>query len=424
MPVLTAIRLRQILDSRGWPTIEAEVTLENGLTARVATPSGASVGTHESLEKRDDDSAVYAGKGVEKVIIAAERNLIPHLLHQPIDDQESFDQEMVLRDGTADLSHFGANAILPISLAVAKAQALWLQIPFFKYVRTLTRKAARHYTQVDRYDIPLPMFNIVNGGAHTRWQTTDTQEFMIVPLLGKKFADKLEIGSEIYHCLQGILKDRNLSTLVGDEGGFAPAGLDDQAIIELIISAIVKAGVEPGQDVALALDPAVSALYEKGQYHPKVHPGEPKSSEEYAKYWYGLTQEYPIISLEDAMAEDDWKGWQTLRSLVGEEFQIVGDDLLVTNPERIAQAIEKKACNTLLMKLNQIGTLSESLHAVAMARSAGWRVIVSHRSGETEDATIADVAVGIGAEFMKSGAPARSERLAKYNQLLRIEEML
>jgi len=422
MVSLLRVSARQILDSRGFPTVEVEVELSDGSLGRASVPSGASTGTHEALELRDNDPEHFSGKGVLQAIEHIHTLIAPAIINNDPFNQFGIDQEIVTRDQTDNLSTFGANAVLGVSLAISKAAANSLKLPYYRYIRQIFNqnfpKAA-----TDRWEMPIPMFNIMNGGAHTRWESTDFQEFMVVPLLKHSFAYNLEEGALIYHHLGQILKKKNLSTLVGDEGGFAPSVASDQKAMELIIDAIQEAGLREGIDVGIALDAATSELFAKDHYtFPKTK--KTFSGPEMIANWETWFAKYPLMSLEDGLAEDDWDNWQMLTQKFGSHKLIVGDDLLVTNLERIEKAIEMKACNALLMKVNQIGTLSESLAAIAMAKKAGWKVVVSHRSGETEDTSIADIAVGVNADFVKMGAPARSERTAKYNQLLRIEEAI
>ena len=422
MPVISHIHARQILDSRGTPTVEVDVTLDSGAMGRASVPSGASTGVHEALELRDQQKNIYCGKGVEQAIHHIQNDIAPFLLGREPFDQREIDSEMVVEDGTPTLQRFGANSILAVSLAVSKAAAIALELPYYQYINQLYRHDIDpNSTAIPQ--LPRPMFNILNGGAHTQWQTTDIQEFMIVPLTAPTFAEALRWGDEIYFTLKNLLRDKGYSTMVGDEGGFAPHLKHDVEAIELILEAIEKAGYIAGKNVGIALDPAASEWAENGKYHLRIQKKEYETTQLIA-YWQEWIQQYPIISLEDGLAEDDWTGWHELNQQLGSHIQLVGDDLLVTNLERIDRAIEQQACNCLLMKPNQIGTLTESLQAIARAKQAGWHVVVSHRSGETEDTSIADIAVGTQAGQIKTGAPARSERLAKYNQLLRIEEML
>jgi len=402
---------REILDSRGNPTVEVEVFLEDGALGRAAVPSGASTGVHEALELRDGDKSRYLGKGVEKAVENVNETIAPELVGWAARDQEGIDAFMLELDGTPNKSKLGANAILGVSLAVAKAAAESTGQPLYRYLGGVSART-----------LPVPMLNILNGGAHTGWQTTDFQEFMVMPVGADSFREGLRWCAEIYHSLKKVLKDKGYNTNVGDEGGFAPAlKKGNSEAIEVILEAIDKAGFKAGEQVLIAIDPAVSELYEDGIYTLKIE-GKKLSSAEMIKLWESWVSQYPIISIEDGLAEDDWEGWVGLRQALGDRIQLVGDDLLVTNVVRLKQAIEKKAANSILIKLNQIGSLSETIAAIEMAKRAGWTAVISHRSGETEDTTIADLAVALNAGQI--GAPARSDRVAKYNQLLRIEEEL
>lgn len=404
---------REILDSRGNPTVEVEVFLEDGALGRAAVPSGASTGVHEALELRDGDKSRYLGKGVEKAVENVNETIAPELVGWDARDQEGIDAFMLELDGTPNKSKLGANAILGVSLAVAKAAAESTGQPLYRYLGGVSART-----------LPVPMLNILNGGAHTGWQTTDFQEFMVMPVGADSFREGLRWCAEIYHSLKKVLKDKGYNTNVGDEGGFAPAlKKGNSEAIEVILEAIDKAGFKAGEQVLIAIDPAVSELYEDGIYTLKIE-GKKLSSAEMIKLWESWVSQYPIISIEDGLAEDDWEGWVGLRQALGDRIQLVGDDLLVTNVVRLKQAIEKKAANSILIKLNQIGSLSETIAAIEMAKRAGWTAVISHRSGETEDTTIADLAVALNAGQIKTGAPARSDRVAKYNQLLRIEEEL
>jgi len=404
---------REILDSRGNPTVEVEVFLEDGSFGRAAVPSGASTGVHEALELRDGDKDRYLGKGVEKAVANVNEIIAPELIGWDALDQEGIDAYMLELDGTANKSKLGANAVLGVSLAVAKAAAESTEQPLFRYLGGVSART-----------LPVPMMNILNGGAHTGWQTTDFQEFMVMPYGAESFREGLRWGAEIYHALKGVLKAKGYNTNTGDEGGFAPAlkGGNNEAL-DVIMDAIDKAGYKAGEQIFIALDPATSELYEDGKYNLKIE-GKTLSSDDMVKLWQGWVENYPIISLEDGLAEDDWDGWVALTAALGDKVQLVGDDLLVTNVERLSKAIEMKAANSILIKLNQIGSLSETIAAIEMAKRAGWTAVISHRSGETEDTTIADLAVALNAGQIKTGAPARSDRVAKYNQLLRIEDVL
>ncbi|MCL4295886.1 MAG: phosphopyruvate hydratase [Anaerolineae bacterium] len=413
MSYIEEIVAREILDSRGNPTVEVEVILEDGSLGRAAVPSGASTGVHEALELRDGDKNRFLGKGVEKAVENVNEKIAPELFGWDARDQEGIDAFMRELDGTANKAELGANAILAVSLAVAKAAAESTAQPLYRYLGGVSART-----------LPVPMLNILNGGAHTGWQTTDFQEFMVMPVGAESFREGLRWGAEIYHALKGVLKSKGYNTNVGDEGGFAPAlKKGNTEALEVILEAIGKAGYKTGEQVLIALDPAVSELYEDGQYTLRIE-GKKLSSEQMVKMWESWVGQYPIISLEDGLAEDDWDGWVALRQAIGDRVQLVGDDLLVTNVERLKRGIEQKVGNSILIKLNQIGTLSETIAAIEMAKRAGWTAVISHRSGETEDTTIADLAVALNAGQIKTGAPARSDRVAKYNQLLRIEEEL
>ncbi|MBN1993517.1 MAG: phosphopyruvate hydratase [Anaerolineae bacterium] len=413
MSMIEDMLAREILDSRGNPTIEVEVMLEDGAFGRAAVPSGASTGVHEALELRDGDKGRYLGKGVEKAVANVNEEIAPELIGWDALDQEGIDAYMLELDGTPNKSKLGANAILGVSLAVAKSAAESTGQPLFRYLGGVSART-----------LPVPMLNILNGGAHTGWQTTDFQEFMVMPYGAESFREGLRWGAEIYHALKAVLKSKGYNTNTGDEGGFAPAlkGGNNEAL-NVIMEAIAKAGYKAGEQIFIALDPATSELYEDGKYTLRIE-GKTLSSDDMVKLWQGWAENYPIISLEDGLAEDDWDGWVALTQALGAKVQLVGDDMLVTNVERLSKAIEMKAANSILIKLNQIGTLSETIAAIEMAKRANWTAVISHRSGETEDTTIADLAVGLNAGQIKTGAPARSDRVAKYNQLLRIEDML
>jgi enolase len=408
------VEARQILDSRGNPTVEVEVTLADGSWGRAAIPSGASTGVHEALELRDGDKSCYLGKGVLKAVANVNTELADLLLGFDATDQKSIDEAMIALDGTPNKARLGANAILGTSLAVAKAAASSLQMPLYRYIGGV-------YAHI----LPVPMMNILNGGAHTAWQSTDAQEFMIMPLGAESFSEGLRWGVEIYHTLKSVLKARGYYTLVGDEGGYAPPLKANVEAIEVILEAIQKAGYKAGEQIGIALDPAASELYddETKTYNLRKE-GKKLTSEQMVAFWKSWVDQFPIYSIEDGLAQDDWEGWKLLTKEVGDRIQIVGDDLLVTNPERVRRGISEKACNALLVKVNQIGSLTETIEAVETCQRAGWRAVTSHRSGETEDATIADLAVALNTGQIKTGAPARSDRVAKYNQLLRIEEEL
>jgi enolase len=412
MSTIEAIIGREILDSRGNPTVEVEVLLEDGSMGRAAVPSGASTGIHEALELRDTDDGRYLGKGVEAAVNNINGEIADHLEGLNALDQEEIDATMRDLDGTPNKARLGANAILGVSLAVAKAAAESTGQPLYRYLGGVSART-----------LPVPMLNILNGGAHTGWQSTDFQEFMVMPVGAGSFREGLRWGAEIYHNLKSVLKKKGYNTNVGDEGGFAPSLKNDEEALESILEAVQAAGYRPGEQVVIALDPASSELYEDGKYNLRIQ-GKTLSSEEMVKLWENWVNQYPIISIEDGLAEDDWAGWAMLCQAIGKRVQLVGDDLLVTNVERLRRGIDEKVGNSILIKLNQIGSLSETIAAVEMAKRAGWTAVISHRSGETEDTTIADLAVAMNAGQIKTGAPCRSDRVAKYNQLLRIEEEL
>jgi enolase len=411
---IESVSAQEILDSRGNPTVEVEVILADGSWGRAAVPSGASTGVYEALELRDGDKSRYGGKGTLVAVENVNGPIADALLGWDATEQVAIDQEMIDLDGTPNKSKLGANAILGTSLAVAKAAANALGLPLYRYIGGV-------YAHV----LPVPMMNILNGGVHTAWQSTDAQEFMVMPLGAPTFAEALRWSSEIYQTLKGVLKARGYTTLVGDEGGYAPALKANVEAVEVILEAIQKAGYKPGEQVCIALDPAASELYDEDakKYNLRKE-GKMLTSEEMVAYWKNWIDQYPIVSLEDGLAQDDWAGWVLLTKELGSRIQIVGDDLLVTNPERVRRGIKEKAANALLVKLNQIGSLTETLEAVETCHRAGWRAVTSHRSGETEDTTIADLAVALNMGQIKTGAPARSDRVAKYNQLLRIEAEL
>jgi enolase len=413
MSFIAEIVAREILDSRGNPTVEAEVLLEDGSLGRAAVPSGASTGVHEALELRDADELRYVGKGVEQAVTNVNLQIASELVGEDALNQEGLDVQMLALDGTPNKSKLGANSILAVSLAVAKAAAESTEQPLYRYLGGVSARA-----------LPVPMMNILNGGAHTGWQTTDFQEFMVMPVGAESFREGLRWGAEVYHALKKVLKDKGYNTNTGDEGGFAPAlkGGNNEAL-EVILEAVEKSNYKMGEQILIALDPATSELYENGQYNLRIE-GKSLSSEDMVKLWSSWVDQYPIISIEDGLAEDDWEGWVALNQAIGDRVQLVGDDLLVTNVERLQKGIDMKVGNSILIKLNQIGSLSETIAAIEMAKRAGWTAVISHRSGETEDTTIADLAVALNAGQIKTGAPARSDRVAKYNQLLRIEEEL
>jgi enolase len=407
--VIEQVGAREILDSRGNPTVEVEVALDDGTLARAAVPSGASTGEHEAVELRDGDASRFGGKGVEKAVNAVLDEIGPELVGTDVVDQRIVDQKLVDLDGTPDKSRLGANSILGVSLAVAKAAADSAGLELFRYLGG-----------PNAHVLPVPMMNILNGGAHAD-SDVDIQEFMIAPIGAESFREALRWGAEVYHALKSVLKSKGLATGLGDEGGFAPNLPSNREALDLIAVAVDKAGYKLGEDIALALDAAATEFYADGAYNFE---GSKRSAEQMVSYYTELVDNYPLVSIEDPLAEDDWDGWVRLTAEVGDRVQIVGDDLFVTNPERLEEGISRRAANALLVKVNQIGTLSETLDAVTLALTCGYRCMISHRSGETEDTTIADLAVATGAGQIKTGAPARSERVAKYNQLLRIEESL
>ncbi|MBC7082602.1 MAG: enolase [Bacillota bacterium] len=411
MTTIVDVYAREILDSRGNPTVEAEVTLADGTVGRAAVPSGASTGTHEALELRDRDEKRYLGKGVQKAVENVNETIGPELEGMDATEQMEIDNIMLELDGTPNKEKLGANAILAVSLACAKAAAESLGLPLYRYIGG----TAAHV-------LPVPLMNILNGGKHAD-NNVDIQEFMIAPVGGVTFADALRMGAEVFHHLRNVVKKKGMGTAVGDEGGIAPNLGSNEEALELILKAIEMAGYRPGEDVLIALDPAASEMYKDGAY---VFEGEGKrrTTPEMVEYWKGLVDKYPIISIEDGLAEDDWDGWKLLTDTLGKKIQIVGDDLFVTNTERIERGIKSGVANSVLIKVNQIGTLTETLAAIEMAHRAGYTAVISHRSGETEDVTIAHIAVATNSGQIKTGAPSRTDRVAKYNELLRIEDML
>lgn len=409
MALIDAIHAREILDSRGNPTVEVEVLLTDGSHGRAAVPSGASTGQFEAVERRDGDKSRYLGKGVLGAVESVIEEIADELEGLDATDQRAIDQAMLDLDGTSNKSKLGANAILGVSLAVANAAAVSANLPLFKYLGG-----------PNGHVLPVPLMNILNGGSHAD-SDVDIQEFMIAPLGAESFSEGLRWGVEVYHNLKDVLKEKNLSTGLGDEGGFAPNLPSNRAALELITEAIKRAGYTPGEDIALALDVASSEFYENGAYQFE---GEARTAAQMSDYYAALVADFPLVSIEDPLDENDWDGWKTLTDAIGDKVQLVGDDLFVTNPQRLADGVEKGTANSLLVKVNQIGTLTETLDAITLAQRAGYTTITSHRSGETEDVTIADICVATNAGQIKTGAPARSERVAKYNQLLRIEEDL
>ncbi|HET7251508.1 MAG TPA: phosphopyruvate hydratase [Gemmatimonadales bacterium] len=412
MSTIISVRAREILDSRGNPTVEADVTLASGASGRAAVPSGASTGEHEAVELRDGDQRRYGGKGVLEAVKNVNETIGPRLEGLAAEDQISVDYAMLELDGTPNKGHLGANAILAVSLAVARAAAEDAGLPLYRYLGGPLAHV-----------LPVPMMNIVNGGAHAS-NTVDFQEFMVVPIGAETFPEGLRIGVEVFHSLKKVLAKRNLSTAVGDEGGFAPNLPNDEAALEAIMSAIEAAGFEAGKDVAIALDPAASELYKDGSYVFKKSGAGTKSSEEMVALYKSWIDRYPIVSIEDGLAEDDWTGWAKLTETLGSRVQLVGDDLFCTNVERLARGIEEDVANAILIKVNQIGSLTETLQCIELARSNGYGAVISHRSGETEDTFIADLAVASGVGQIKTGSGSRTDRIAKYNQLLRINEAL
>jgi enolase len=412
MSYIAEIFARQILDSRGNPTVEVEVITDEEIMGRAAVPSGASTGIHEAVELRDNDKKVYAGKGVLKAVENVNTLISEKLVGWEVADQVGLDQVMIELDGTANKSKLGANAMLAVSLAVAKAAAQEAGLPLFRYIGGTNARV-----------LPIPMMNILNGGAHAD-NKIDFQEFMVMPTGASSFSEGLRWGVEIFHALKTVLKKKGYSTNVGDEGGFAPNIQSNEEAIETVLTAIEAAGYKAGSQVGIAIDAANSELYKNGKYVFHKSDGKSMSSEELVKYWEKWVNQYPIVSLEDGMAEDDWNGWKMLTETVGHKVQLVGDDLFVTNVERLQQGIDKKIANGLLVKVNQIGTLTETINAVSLAQQNGYNTIMSHRSGETEDTTIADLAVALNCGQIKTGSASRTDRIAKYNQLIRIEEML
>lgn len=406
------VNAREVLDSRGNPTVEVEVYLNDGAYGRAMVPSGASTGAMEALELRDGDMNRYNGKGVLKAVQNVNETIGPELIGLDPFDQRAIDRLLREMDGTPNKSNLGANAILGVSLAVAKAASESLGVPLYKYLGGVNARC-----------LPMPMMNILNGGAHAE-NNVDFQEFMIVPVAAKSFKDALRIGSEVFHALKKVLRAKGYSTSVGDEGGYAPNVGSNNEALDLILAGIKEANYEPGKDVAIALDPATSSFYKEGRYIFHKSDGSYHSSEEMIAYWKEWVTRYPIVSIEDGLAEEDWNGWIKLAQELGDKIQLVGDDLFVTNTERIRKGIHLRAANAVLIKVNQIGTLTETLDAIEMAHRAGWKTVISHRSGETEDPFIADLAVAVNAGQIKTGSLSRSERIAKYNQLLRIEEEL
>ncbi|MDR7866495.1 MAG: phosphopyruvate hydratase [Sporomusaceae bacterium] len=411
MTTITDVFAREIMDSRGNPTVEVDVVLEDGSLGRAAVPSGASTGAYEAVELRDGDKGRYQGKGVLQAVENVNDLIANEIIGLDALDQNDIDAIMLKLDGTPNKAKLGANAILGVSMAVAKAAAISLGMPLYKYLGGINAK-----------ELPVPMMNIMNGGKHAD-NNVDIQEFMVMPVGAVSWAEALRMCAEIYHTLKKVLKDKGLATAIGDEGGFAPNLASNEEALKVIVAAIEKAGYKPGEQVALALDPAATEFYKDGSY---VLAGEGKtlSAAQMVDYYASLVEKYPIVSIEDGLAEDDWDGWKLMTDKLGGKIQIVGDDLFVTNTERLARGIKSHTANSILIKVNQIGTLTETFDTIEMAKRAGYTCVISHRSGETEDATIADIAVAVNAGQIKTGAPARTDRVAKYNQLLRIEEEL
>jgi enolase len=412
MSSIAGIFARQILDSRGNPTVEVDVITDEGSLGRAAVPSGASTGIHEAVELRDDDKKVYVGKGVLKAVENVNKTIAPELLGYEISDQTGIDAALIELDGTENKGKLGANAMLAVSMAVAKAAADEASLPLFRYIGGTNAKT-----------LPVPMMNILNGGAHAD-NKIDFQEFMVMPIGATTFSEGLRWGVEIFHALKSVLKKKGYSTNVGDEGGFAPNIGSNEEAIETVLTAIEAAGYKTGSQIMIAMDAANSELWKNGKYVFHKSDGKTLSSDELVKYWEKWVNQYPICSIEDGMAEDDWDGWKNLTETVGKKVQLVGDDLFVTNVKRLGQGIERSIANGLLVKVNQIGTITETINAVTMAQHAGYNTIMSHRSGETEDTTIADLAVALNCGQIKTGSASRTDRMAKYNQLIRIEEML
>jgi enolase len=412
MPAIIEVLGREIIDSRGNPTVEAEVFLDNGMKGRASVPSGASTGSHEALELRDKDPKRFLGKGVQKAVQHIRRRIAPKILGMNVTEQDRIDRIMLQLDGTPNKKQLGANAILAVSLACAKAAANGLDIPLYRYIGGDSAN-----------QLPLPLMNIVNGGVHAD-NNLDLQEFMILPVGAKTFKEGLRIGVEVFHHLKAILKTKGYNTSVGDEGGFAPNLKSNEEAFSLILEAIKKSGYHPGKDIGIGIDAAATEFYKGGSYFLKAEKRPRRTSSEMIDYYESLIKKFPILSIEDGLAEDDWKGWKAMTARLGGKIQLVGDDLFVTNPNRLMKGIRKGVGNAILIKLNQIGTLTETLEVIEIAKKAGYRTVISHRSGETEDTTISDLAVGTNAGQIKTGAPSRTDRVAKYNQLLRIEEEL
>ncbi len=412
MTVIVEVHGREVLDSRGNPTVEAEVYLSSGVVGRAIVPSGASTGEHEAVELRDGDKSRYQGKGVLKAVDNVNTEIADALEEMDASDQRALDMAMIELDGTENKGRLGANAMLAVSMAAARAVATLHEVPLYRYLGGVNASV-----------LPLPMMNILNGGAHAD-SNVDFQEFMVMPVGAPSFSEALRWGVETFHTLKGVLKKKGYNTAVGDEGGFAPSLKSNEEAIELVVEAIQQAGYKPGEQIAIALDPAASEFYQEGKYVFKKSDKSVKTSEEMVKYWSDWVNKYPIVSLEDGFAEDDWKGWKLFTDAVGSKIQLVGDDLFVTNTKRLQKGIDEKTANSILIKVNQIGTVTETMDAIELARRNGYTSVISHRSGESEDTFIADLAVGTGAGQIKTGSASRTDRIAKYNQLLRIEEEL
>ncbi len=415
MPKILSVKAREILDSRGNPTVEVDIITASGILGRAAVPSGASTGIHEALELRDGDKKRYGGKGVLKAVDNVNSYIAKALVGKYVTEQNAIDKMMIEMDGTKNKDKFGANAILGVSMACARAAAQVKDMPLYKYIGELFG------TKV--FTLPVPMMNILNGGEHAD-NNVDIQEWMVMPVGAPTFHEAIRMGAEVFHSLKKVLKDKKLNTSVGDEGGFAPNLKSNQEALDVIMQAIAAAGYKPGKDVMFAIDSAASSFYEDGVYVVEAEAKPRKSSAEMIEWYKQLVNKYPIVSIEDGLAEDDWDGWQSMTEELGKKIQIVGDDLFVTNPERLKRGIDSKTANSILIKLNQIGSLTETLETIKMAQSANFTTVISHRSGETEDSFIADLAVGTAAGQIKTGSASRSERIAKYNQLMRIEEEL
>jgi len=412
MTEIVDVRAREVLDSRGNPTVEAEIVLGDGTSGRAIVPSGASTGEHEAVELRDGDKSRYLGKGVRKAVENVNDEIADALIGMDAAEQRDLDALLIELDGTENKSRLGANAILAVSMAAARASAEFFDLPLYRYLGGVTANT-----------LPTPMMNILNGGAHAD-NNVDFQEFMVMPVGATSFSEALRWGVEVFHTLKGVLKKRGYNTAVGDEGGFAPSLKSNVEAIEVVLEAIQQAGYKPGEQIAIALDPAASEFFKDGKYIFKKSDKSEKTPEQMAHYWADWVNKYPIVSLEDGLAEDDWQGWKILTDLVGKKIQLVGDDLFVTNTKRLQQGIDQGIANSILIKVNQIGTVSETLDAIDLARRNGYTSIISHRSGESEDTFIADLAVATGAGQIKTGSASRTDRIAKYNQLLRIEEQL